>query len=178
VAPERVVSRRWSWGAGVGTLLAATLLAGARAAQSPGADAESCPTPQGLAELAARLQSRESALARREAALADKEADLRAAEERLQKRLDDLAAVREAIAQQLAEIGADEEQRRKDLVVMLQSVRPKQGAPILAALDVPLAVDVLDRMSPAKAGKLLAALPPRTAAELMETLTEPFEVPQ
>ena len=172
------MNRRWSWLAGIGAVLTATLLAGARAAQGTGADTEECPTPQGLAELAARLQSKESALDRREAALAGKEADLRAAEERLQKRLEELAAVREAIAEQLEAIDADEEQRRSDLVVMLQSVRPKQGAPILAALEEPLAVDVLDRMSPAKAGKLLAALPPRTAAGLMEKLTEPFEVPE
>ncbi len=171
------MKRRWSWVAGIGAMLTATVLAGARAAQGSGAEDE-CPTPQGLAELAARLQSRASALDRREAMLADKESDLRDAEARLQERLDELAAIREAIAVQLAEIDADEEQRRNDLVVMLQSVRAKQGAPILAALDEPLAVDVLDRMSPAKAGKLLAALPPRTAAGLMEKLTEPFEVPQ
>ena len=40
----------------------------------------------------------------------------------------------------------------------------------------PLAVSVVDRMSPGKAGKLLAALPPAKAADLMQKLSKPIEV--
>jgi len=164
------------WKTGIGALLAATFLAGAKATGAVDGGESECPTPKGLAQLAARLQSREAALDRREADLAAKEADLRAAEARLAERLADLQKTRAEIAEQLDEIDVEEAQKRDDLVIMLQSVRPKQGAPILSELSEDLAVDVIDRMNPAKAGKLMSALPPATAAALMEKLSRPVEV--
>jgi flagellar motility protein MotE (MotC chaperone) len=166
------MTRRWL--AGIGTVLAASIFSAAQARRANAK--EVCHTSESLAALAQDMESREAALDRREASIAAKEADLRAVEERLQERMAQLKSIRAEIAAQLARIDEVEDDRRDDLVRMLQSMRPKQGAPILSQLEDELAVAVVDRMSPGKAGKLLAALPPGKAADLMQKLSQPIEV--
>lgn len=172
MAEEVVVTRRWF--AGIGTVIAATLFSAAQARRANAK--EDCRTSRGLSELAQDMESREAALERRETAIASKEADLRKAEARLDERMEQLKAIRAEISEQLARIEGVENERRNDLVRMLSSMRPKQGAPILNALDDELAVSVVDGMSPGKAGKLLAALAPGKAADLMQKLSQPIEV--
>jgi len=131
----------------------------------------------GVEELAARLNARERTIERRESTLKDREADLASAEERLMERMKALEDLRAAIDEQLQGLDEDEERRREGLVVMVEKMKAKEAAPMVAALDKELAVDLLDRMNRAKAGKLLAQLPPPVAAELAERLTAPVEVP-
>lgn len=131
----------------------------------------------GVEQLAAKLTARERAIERREASLQDKEADLRAAEERLTGRLEELQTLRAAIDAQLVELDADDERRRAALVTMVEKMKPKEAAPMVASMDTDLAVDLIDRMNTTKAGKLLAQLPPPLAASLAERLTAPVEIP-
>ena len=56
---------------------------------------------------------------------------------------------------------------------MVEANRPSNIAAMFEALDEPLAVQVLDRMNPTKAGKLLAALNPITAARLAGKMARP-----
>lgn len=128
----------------------------------------------GLQDLVGRLNARERALDRRERSVEDREGDLREAEDRLRERLEDLEEVRGELDDKLAELDAIEEGRRAALTEMTSKMRPKQAAPFVAALQDDLAVDVLDRMQPAKAGKILAVMPPDKAASLAEQLTAPI----
>lgn len=168
------MTRRWL--AGIGTVLVASLFSAAQARRT--SDRDECHTSDSLSALAQDMESRQAALERREASIAAKEEDLRAVEARLDERLAQLKAIREEIAEQLSRIDEVEDDRRDALVRMLQSMRPKQGAPILAELEDDLAVAVVDLMSPGKAGKLLAALPAAKAADLMQKLSQPIEVAQ
>lgn len=168
------MTRRWL--AGIGTVLVASLFSAAQARRADDGE-DDCYTPDGLAELAADMESRQAALDRREAAILAKEADLRAVEERLNERMAQLKTIREEIASQLERIEDVEDQRVDENVRRLQSMRPKQGALVVAKMDNDLAVSVLQGMSPGKAGKLLAAMPPGLAADLMQKLSTPIEVP-
>ena len=164
---------RW---AGMGVL--GLLLVGFGAlAQAEGGTQTRRSQVDGVEQLAAKLSSRERAIERREASLVDREGDLRAAEERLTARLDELNKLRADIDVQLEGLAEDDERRRAALVTMLEKMKPKEAAPLVAALDVELAVDVIDRMATSKAGKLLAQLPPPIAADLAERLTTPVEIP-
>lgn len=131
----------------------------------------------GLQDLAGRLNARERAIDRREAAFQAREGDLTAQEEKLSERLKELTALRADLDERLEELAAVEESRRVALVKMIEKMRPKEAAPFVGELKQALAVDVLDRMSPAKAGKVLAAMPPRPAARLAEKLTAPVKLP-
>ncbi|MEN0061765.1 MAG: hypothetical protein AAGA48_06410 [Myxococcota bacterium] len=128
----------------------------------------------GLQELAGRLNARDRALQRRQASIADREADLREAEQRLEVRLVEMEALRSEIDAKLAALDEIEERRRQAVTEMAEKMRSKQSGPFIAAMDDTLAVDLLDRMQPAKAAKILAAMPPAKAARLAEQLTAPI----
>ncbi len=159
------------------TLVGAAMMGLAAYAQAEGGPQDRRSRVDGVEELAAKLNARERTVERREASLEDREADLAAAEERLMERMKALEDLRAAIDVQLQGLDEDEERRRKGLVVMVEKMKAKEAAPVVAALDKDLAVDVLDRMNRTKAGKLLAQLPAPVAAELAQRLTAPVEVP-
>jgi len=166
--------RRWvwvlamavGWSTAIGVAFAQTTPVASRRAENDGVE-----------QLAAKLIARERAVERGEKTLVEREGDLRAAEGRIDERLKELATLQSTLESKLAELDADDERRRADLVVMLEKMKPKEAAPVLAALEEPLAVDVIDRMNKAKAGKLLAAMPAPIAARLASKLTEPVELP-
>jgi len=131
-------------------------------------------TGAGLQDLAGRLLAKERALQRRENSLSDREADLREAEQRLEVRLVEMETLRDEVDGKLAELDAIEERRRQQVTEMAEKMRSKQSGPFLAAMDEDLAVNLLDRMLPSKAAKVLAAMPPVKAARLAEQLTAPI----
>lgn len=159
-------------------LVATTVLVGMAAfAQAEGGPETRRSRVDGVEQLAAKLTSRERAIERREGSLEDREADLAAAEARLMERMEALEALRGVIDEKLEGLDEDEEQRREGLKVMVEKMKAKEAAPMVAALDKDLAVDLLGRMNRTKAGKLLAQLPPPLAADLAEKLTAPVEIP-
>ncbi len=121
-----------------------------------------------LEDLADRLHDRERSLDRRESTLSGRAEDLAEVERRLDARLTELTALRAELDARLGQLSEQEEARRTDLVRMLEAGKPREMAPMLAAMDAALAEDLVDRMNPTKAGRLLAALPPDRAAALVE----------
>ena len=75
-------------------------------------------------------------------------------------------ALRAEIDALLAGLDDAEEDRVVALVKMVEKMRAKDAAPIVSELDPEVAVSVIDRMSSTKAGKMLAAMEPVTAAGL------------
>jgi flagellar motility protein MotE (MotC chaperone) len=130
------------------------------------------------------LDERERSIVAREAELGEAEKRLDArlaeltelgeAEKRLDARLAELTAIRDAVGKQLDAADEEREQRIAGLVTMVEKARPTEVAPLFARLDTELAVDVLERMKRAKAGKLLVSLDPAVAALLAARMTDPI----
>lgn len=165
--------RRYVAGAVLATVLAVGGAVAFAEGESSSGTAGRRAAGSGLQDLAGRLNARERALERREKSLETRETDLKEAEKRLQERLTELQAIRAELDDRLAALDERDEQRRVSLTEMTEKMRPKDAAPFLATLDRDLAVDVLNRMQTAKAGKVLAAMPPETAADLAQRLTAP-----
>jgi len=130
---------------------------------------------EGLESLARDLNARESALDHREKTIRSREEDLIAAEKRLEERLAEIQTMRDEI--KLMYDGMEEGRLKKvmALVEMVEVMRAKDAALFVEALEKKLAVGVLDKMQRAKAGKILAEMPPKVAAPLAEMMTNPFE---
>ncbi|HNC94484.1 MAG TPA: hypothetical protein PKY30_00290 [Myxococcota bacterium] len=128
---------------------------------------------QGALELATSLRTRAAALEERERLIDVRAEELKATEKRLIARLSEIKKLREEIALQLDAADQSEKTKVDDLVKMVEANRPSNIAAMFEALDEPLAVQVLDRMNPTKAGKLLAALNPITAARLAGKMARP-----
>ncbi|MDP2308292.1 MAG: hypothetical protein Q8P18_19895 [Pseudomonadota bacterium] len=144
---------------------------------SPAVTAAPSVAPQeGVRTLAAALERRVRGLDEREASLLAREQGLRDAQAKLDARLTELTAIRTAISADLDRADVRRETRVGALVTMVESNRASSIAPMFGALEVPLAVDVLDRMNRQKAGKLLAALPPARAAVFATRMASPIVV--
>ena len=128
------------------------------------------PTADRGEELMALLSRKERTLERREVTLNAREADLRAAEVQVQTRLTELQELRSEIRLLLVDLDEDREARVVHLVKMFESMRPPQAADILAVTEDAVALEVLERMNRAKAGKTLAAMPAERAAYLAERI--------
>jgi flagellar motility protein MotE (MotC chaperone) len=131
---------------------------------------------EGVRTLAAALERRARALDEREHTITARESGIRDAQAKLDTRLTELTAIRTAISADLDRSDERRETRIAALVTMVESNRASAIAPMFGALEVPLAVDVLDRMNRQKAGKLLAALPPARAAVFATRMASPIVV--
>ena len=160
----------------LGAMAGAMVIAAATALGSPsGPSAATVRSEQarGAEAIMDLLEQKERGLARRESTLAAREADLRAAEEQVKSRLEQIESLRATITEQLADLDDRQESRVKSLVKMMESIRDKQAAAILAQTDEVIALEVLMRMNTAKAGKALAAMPAATAADFAARMGAP-----
>jgi flagellar motility protein MotE (MotC chaperone) len=133
-----------------------------------------CSTEEkGAIELASALRSRSSAIDERERLLSLREEELKKSEQRIVDRLSDLKKLREQITQQLEQADTEKKTKVDELVKMVEANRPANISGMFEVLDEALAVQVLDRMNPGKAGKLLAVLTPAKAARLASKMTHP-----
>jgi flagellar motility protein MotE (MotC chaperone) len=135
---------------------------------------ESC-SADGLRRVAWSLNVREQALERRERLIVQRESDLVRAQEDMQRWIQDLESVRDEISGML-NLHSDSDEKLESLKNMVENMRPKQAALVLAELKPGLAVRVIDQMDEAKAGKAMAVMQPAKAAELAEKLTRPITV--
>ncbi len=157
---ERLVSPR-------GTAQASTP-APAPAPPAPPAAAPAAPPPPTAEELAERavlesLRARRLDIERRGEAVAQRELLLGATERRLTERLAELTALQARLQAEIRTRSEREEAGIRQLVRVYESMRPRDAATILDDLDMPILLQVLDRMREAKAAPVLAAMRPERA---------------
>jgi len=130
------------------------------------------PDPEGVAErgLLESLRARRLELDQREAAIAAREAVLTVAEQRLDARI-------AALAERQRQLEAVEQTRdtREDgawrsLVKTYESMRPASAAAILQGLEMPVLVEIMDRMGERRTAPILAAMQAEKARLLTSEL--------
>ncbi|MEZ4235189.1 MAG: hypothetical protein R3F59_03305 [Myxococcota bacterium] len=131
------------------------------------------PRASAMEDLATQLEAQERSLDRRERTVAEKEAALSAVESRLEERTAALEKLRGEIEALRGEVDQQHEERVSSVVRTVEAMKPAAAAKMIENLDRTLAIEVLDKMSPSKAGKLFGALPPALAASLTEGIAGP-----
>jgi flagellar motility protein MotE (MotC chaperone) len=121
------------------------------AGASPAADVKGAPRSD--------LDTRERLLDQRELALA-------VAAKRLDERLAELAALQSRLQALDTRLKERDEANWSGLVKMYESMRPHEAAAIFNSLDKATALELLDRMKPAKAALLLAGMEAAKARQL------------
>ena len=132
---------------------------------TPAATAPTPPSPEQLAERAVleSLRARRLDIERRGDEVAQRELLLTAAERRLGERLDELRALQGRLEGDVRSRSEREEAGIRQLVRVYEAMRPRDAATILDDLDMPILLQVLDRMREAKAAPVLAAMRPERA---------------
>lgn len=118
------------------------------------------------------LRQRRTEIEAREGALAEREAILSAAEKRLSARLDELTNLQRRLeALETARKDRDEANWR-GLVKVYENMKPRDAASIFNDLDLPVLLQVVDRMKETKAALVLAAMQPDRARQLTAELAQ------
>ena len=139
------------------------------------------PTPEQRAEraLLEGLRARRVELDGREQALAAREMVMAAAERRLTQRIEEMTALQQRLQAADQTLAAREEAGWRQMVKLYEGMRPRDAAAIFDDLEMPVLVQLVDRMREAKAAPVLGAMKPDRArlltAELARHRARPTE---
>jgi len=114
-------------------------------------------------EVLQNLSRRREELDQREQGIAAREALLAAAEKRIEGRIGELKALEAKLTALADQRGEEEEKRLRGLVKVYESMKPGDAARIFQELDMPVLLDVAERMKEAKLGPILAQMNPQKA---------------
>lgn len=136
------------------------------------AAAQPAPEPEQRAErvLLENLRARRAELDAREQAIAARELVLQAAERRLAGRVEEMATLQQRLEASNRAKSEREEAGWRQLVKLYEGMRPRDAAAIFDELDMPVLVEVVDRMREAKAAPVLGAMRPERARLLTAEL--------
>lgn len=144
-------------------------------AAAPGPVAEPRPFPLPADPLLATpdaLKVRRSQTDEREQKLAEREAMMVAADKRLVERIGELTALQARLQALEAGLKERDDANWAGMVKTYEAMRPRDAAAIFNALDKPVLLDILDRMKPAKATPVIAAMDPEKARQATADLSE------
>lgn len=165
-ASRAVVPAAQAAGHGGGDAPAKPVSTAATAAPAPAAPpAPPAEPPIGDAERAVLLdlRARRTQMEVQEQALAIRESVLAAAEKRMGERVDQLSALQARLEALDGTRRERDEANWRGLVKTYEVMRPRDAAAILNEMEMPVLLQVLDRMKEAKAATVLAAMLPDRA---------------
>ncbi|MBR0657578.1 MotE family protein [Plastoroseomonas arctica] len=141
-------------------------------APPPPAAAPSHADPAVLAERAVldALRERRTEIDQREQAIVAREVMLGAAERRVQARIAELATMRDRLEALERARGERDDAGWRGLVRLYEGMRPRDAAAIFDELEMPVLVQVMDRMGERKAAPVLGAMRPERARQLTAEL--------
>jgi flagellar motility protein MotE (MotC chaperone) len=109
------------------------------------------------------LRARRLELDRHAEELAQREILLGAAERRMAERVNELRALQSGLEAEVRARDERDDARIRQLVRVYEAMRPRDAAAILDDLDMPILLQVIERMREAKASPVLAAMRPERA---------------
>jgi flagellar motility protein MotE (MotC chaperone) len=123
-------------------------------------------------EVLQQLVARRSEIERRAGEIARREAVLKAAEERIEAKVQELKKLQEGVEQAIRRYDEQEEQRRKSLVKIYETMKPQEAAKIFEQMDLTTLVEMVERMSERKVAPVLAAMNPVRAKQVTTELSK------
>ena len=97
---------------------------------------------------------------------------LKAAEMRIESKLGELKVVQDKIKTSLKQHDVEQETKLKSLVKIYENMKPKDSARIFDKLEMPILLDVIERMKEAKVAPVIAAMDSDKAKKLTTELAQ------
>lgn len=129
-------------------------------------------------ELLQKLAERREELDKRGRELDMREGLLQAAEARIDKKIGELKTLQSAIDALIKKHSEQEEARMASLVKIYENMKPKDAARIFEQLDMPILLDVVERMSERKIAPIMAEMNPAKAKAVTSELALRRQLPQ
>jgi flagellar motility protein MotE (MotC chaperone) len=130
------------------------------AAPKPAPPQAEAAEPPPDAAVAAALKARREAVEERERALAAREAVFAAAERRLSARINELGTLQAALEAQAKGAQERDEANWRTLARLYEAMRPREAAAVFNDLDMPILIQVVNRMAERKAAPILGTMQP------------------
>ncbi len=145
-------------------------------------EADAKPTPpvtfgQTEVEMLQSLAARRVELEARTRELDLRDNLLKAAEDRLEKKVAELKKIEATINGLLKKHDEEQEAKLKRLIKVYETMKPKEAAPIFNSLDMPLLLDIAERMKEAKIAPIVALMETDKAKELSTRLVSRRKLP-
>jgi flagellar motility protein MotE (MotC chaperone) len=130
------------------------------------------PNPISQAEraLLEQLRARRAELEAREQTIASRELVLAAAERRLGQRIEELTQLQQRLEAMERSRGEREDAGWRGLVRTYENMRPREAAAIFEELELPVVIQILDRMGERKMAPVIGAMRPEKARVLTAEL--------
>jgi flagellar motility protein MotE (MotC chaperone) len=118
------------------------------------------------------LAQRRSELDKRASELDQREALLQAAEQRINEKIGKLSAMETAIEATFKKQDQQDDDKIAGLVKIYEAMKPKEAARIFEQLDLPVLLNVVERMKTLKSSAVLASMDPTKAKAVTLALAE------
>ena len=125
-----------------------------------------------------KLAERRAELDRRARQLDTRENVLRATEARIEAKIADLKQIQDTISNLLARHDKQREAQMRSVVKIYERMKPKDAARIFEELEMPILLEVVERMSEAKAAPIMANMTPIKAKAVTSALAQRRALPK
>jgi flagellar motility protein MotE (MotC chaperone) len=112
------------------------------------------------------LSGRREELERRGTELDQREALLKAAEQRIEAKVQELKQLQGTMEALIRKYDDEEETRKKSLVKIFETMKPVEAARIFEQMDLPILLDIIERMKERNAAPVLAQMHPARAKQV------------
>jgi flagellar motility protein MotE (MotC chaperone) len=119
-----------------------------------------------------QLAKRRAELDKRSSELDQREALLQAAEKRIDEKIAKLGTMQKAIDASADKQDQQQDEKLKSLVKIYETMKPADAARIFEQLDMPVLLDVVERMKELKTAPILASMNPEKAKALTMALAD------
>lgn len=123
-------------------------------------------------ELLQKLSKRREELDERARDLDLREGMLKAAEQRLDEKIGELKKIQATVDASIRKADAEHDEKIQSLVKIYETMKPKDAARIFEQLDMPILLDVVERMREAKTAPILASMEPSKAKTVTAALAD------
>ncbi len=121
-------------------------------------------------DLLQKLAARRAELERWSKDLNMREQLLKATERRVEKKVAELRSIQGKVKSMLMQYDKEQEGRLKSLVKIYENMKPKEAARIFMELDMPILLDVVERMKERKLAPIFAKMQPRKAKHVTKQI--------
>ena len=129
-------------------------------------------------EVLKQLSTRRAELDKRARELDTHEAFLKVAEQRVDQKIKEMETLRTQLQSMVNQVSEGQATQLDNLVKVYETMKPEDAAKIFEALDMPILLHVIQRMKPKSTAPILAKMAPEKAKDVTVALTKQDQLPQ
>ncbi len=129
-------------------------------------------------EVLKQLSARHDELEKRAKALDTREELIKIAEQRVDQKIKELQTLRSQLQSMINQVSESQATQLDNLVKVYETMKPEDAAKILETLDMPVLLNVIQRMKPKSTAPIMAKMTPEKAKDITMALTKQDQLPQ